>query len=104
MPKLHLRHKEPSAIVARLKDPTFLLTCVAVLAALYVLGIREQWTTVSCHAASQKEAKIVMQKRAVQNPENPQFRSAADAALYANEDYNPIFKKCMVSHGFHITP
>lgn len=103
MPKLSLRHKDPLKVIAQLKDPSFILACIALISALYVFGIREQWTTVVCHSKSQQEAKLVMQKRAVQSPENTQLRSAADASLYANEDYNPIFKKCMVSHGFFVT-
>lgn len=99
--KLHKTPPSASVFVDTIwKQRYFFLAVIAVFGGLYVFGIREPLTVMTCDRTSQVRAKEVMKIRAKQNPTNEQMVQAAKADLYANEDYQPVFKACMVKHGY----
>ncbi len=78
----------------------FLLVIIVTTAFLYVFGIREQLTIAQCHNLAETIGRERMKMRAQQNPENTQIVQVASAGLYANEDYAPAYRNCMLRKGY----
>lgn len=92
--------KDAVSPFAFLKDKWFVLAIVTAVASVYVFGLREQIAVSSCHSNAEHRARTKMVERARLAPENMQLKQAASSGLYANEDYMPLYKGCLLRAGF----
>ena len=82
------------------KDRYFYLILFAVLAALYLFGIRDHYSIASCHNFAEEQARERLIARVKADPDNKTLIQAAQANLYANEDYQPVYRRCLLSKGY----
>ncbi len=82
------------------KERYAILIIIAVIAGLYLCEGRKLLVTSSCHIHAETLGRERMKMRAQQNPENTQIVQVANAGLYANEDYAPAYRNCMLRKGY----
>ena len=83
-----------------LRDRWFLYAVVVAILGLYLLGVRQPYSTASCHNYAEGIARSRLVERVKANPDNKTYIAAAKANLYATEDYDPVFRKCMLGKGY----
>ena len=89
-----------ATLLALWKGRKSIIVVMLAVLAIYTFGLRKPLSVSSCHAASQQQARVIMKQRAANSPDNEQFRVAAAASMYANEDYAPAFSNCMLRKGY----
>lgn len=76
------------------------LLVVGFLAALYVFGLKENMAVKGCHTKAEEIARARLDERVKLNPDNKTLLQAAKANLYAQEDYQPAYKACLINKGY----
>ena len=76
-----------------------LLLLISIMA-IYSFALRKPFSVSWCHAGAQETARNLMRQRSQANPSNTQLLEAARANLYANEDYAPFYRNCMLERGY----
>ena len=94
--------ESPSLFLIRVvwNERKLLLLLFISVVAIYSFGLRKPFSVSWCHAKAQDTARNLMHQRAQANPGNAQLAEAARASLYANEDYAPFYRNCMLERGY----
>lgn len=94
----------PALLIAMwlVQERKLLVLAAISLIAIYSFALRKPYSVIHCNRTAQERARSLMLQRANQNPSNAQLSEAAKANLYANEDYNPLFKNCMIERGYQL--
>lgn len=102
MPPAKKPSKSPATLIVQLlwDDRKLIIGTLIALLAIYSIALREPFSVSRCHTASRNTARQMLKQRLQSDPDNATLQAAARNNLYANEDYAPAFKDCMINRGY----
>ena len=81
-------------------DRIAIVAALLAMAAIYAFALREPFSVSRCHISAERTARNLLQQRLLREPDNQTLQSAARSNLYANEDYLPTYKSCLMKRGY----
>ena len=85
-------------------DKWFLFAIVALVLSMYCLSFRATRAVSICHKTAQESAKVNMQARVQQNPQNPDLQRAVQAGMFVDQDYTTFYRNCIRARGYEPSP